>query len=174
MTEIIVALDIAAGAGVIAAGWFLVRARMRRSADSAAAEAEADRTRLLLTDAKLRAAEILADAQRKHESQREERLGSAEREALDVKNKAEREAEAIVRNAELKAGEVLAGVERERGRLERERQEVARELALVAVKRKKLAEFMLTALEEIERTSANGSANIRGLEELRDKLRSTE
>jgi hypothetical protein len=165
MTDIIVALDIAA---VIVVGLLLLRARMRRSAERAAAAAEADRTRLLLTDAKLRAAEILADAQR------EERLGSVEREVLQLKEKAEREAEAIVRNAELKADEVLSGVERERGRLERERQEVAREQALVAVKRKSLADFLLTALEEIERASANGSANIRGLEELRDQLRSTD
>jgi cell division septum initiation protein DivIVA len=172
MTQTIVALDIAAGVGVIVVGWLLVWTRRRRSAERAAAEA--NRTRLLLTDAKLRGAEILADAQRKRESLQEERLASAERAALEIKEKAEQEAAAIVKNAELKAGEVLTGVERERSRLERERQEVAREQALIAVKRKRLAEFLLTALEEVERASANGSANIRGLEELRDQLRSTD
>lgn len=171
-TQTIVALDIAAG--VLVVGLLLAWTRLRRSAESAAAAEEADRTRLLLTDAKLRGAEILAHAQRKRESLVEERLASAERAALEMKEKAEREAEAIVRNAELKAGEALTEVERERGRLEGAMQEVAREQALMAVKRKRLSEFLLTALEEIERASANGSANIRGLQELSDKLRSTD
>jgi vacuolar-type H+-ATPase subunit H len=138
-------------------------------AGGATGEAEA-----ILAKAKLKAAEILADAQRERERLLEECLASAEGAALEIRDKAEREAQAIVKNGELIAREALTGVERERGRLEQQMQEVAREQALMAVKQKRLSEFLLTVLEEIERASANGSANIAGLQELREKLRSTE
>jgi hypothetical protein len=129
---------------------------------------------VILRDAELKAAEILARAQRDRESLLEETRVSAERAVLEMKDRAEQEAAAIVKNAELKAGEALNGVERARGRLEQEMQEVAREQARMAAKHEKLSEFLLTALEEIERASANGSANVEGLEDLRDELRSTE
>jgi hypothetical protein len=108
------------------------------------------------------------------DAEHEERLAAAEREALEIRTKAEREAEAILKDAELKAGEALTGVERARGRLEEEIQEVAREQARMAAKQKRLSELLLKALEEIEGASANGSTNIGGLQELRDALRSTE
>lgn len=75
------------------------RSRPRRSGGSAAGDAEA-----ILTDAKLKAAEILADAERERERLLEERLASAERSALELRAEAEQEAEAIVKNGELKAG----------------------------------------------------------------------
>jgi F0F1-type ATP synthase membrane subunit b/b' len=127
----------------------------------------------ILRDAEVKAAEILARAERERESLLEERLASAERAALEMKDNAEREAEAIVKNAERKAGEALSGVELARSRLEQEKQEVGREQTVIAAKHKRLSQFLLTALEEIERASVNGSANIRGLQELRDKLRSS-
>jgi cell division septum initiation protein DivIVA len=108
------------------------------------------------------------------DAEHEERLAAAEREALEIRTRAEREAEAILKDAELKAGEALTGVERARGRLEEEIQEVAREQARMAAKQKRLSELLLKALEEIEGASANGSTSIGGLEELRDALRSTE
>lgn len=124
----------------------------------AASEAEA-----VLSDAKREAAEILAHA-------RSEGQGMQEKARLD--------AEAIVQAAELKAGEALVEVERARGRLEREVQRVAREQALMTAKHKKLSELMLTALDEIERASANGSASLHELgglqEELRETLRGSE
>jgi hypothetical protein len=129
---------------------------------------------VILRDAELKAAEILARAQRDRESLLEETRVSAERAVLEMKDRAEQEAAAIVKNAELKAGEALNGVERARGRLEQEMQEVAREQARMAAKHEKDSELLLTALEEIERRSANGTANVEGLEELRDELRSTE
>lgn len=178
-------VSFAVGAGVMIVGWLLVggsrllsrtrrhgspesRSRPRRSG-GAAGDAEA-----ILTGAKLKAAEILADAERERERLLEERLASAERSALELRAEAEQEAEAIVKNGELKAGAALSRVERERGRLEQQMQEVAREQALMAVKQKRLSEFLLTALEEIERASANGSTNIAELQVLRDELRSSE
>jgi hypothetical protein len=117
----------------------------------------------LLDDAKREAAEILAWARSEGEA---------------IQDSARGEAEAIVQAAELKAGEALVEVERARGRLEREVQRVAREQALMTAKHKKLSDLLLTALEEIERASANGSTNVRDLgglqEELRDTLRGTE
>ena len=56
----------------------------------------------------------------------------AERERRELLEKAWQEADAIVKEAELKAGEALIAVERARGRLEQELQEVAREKTLVA------------------------------------------
>ena len=136
---------------------------------SAKAKAEA-----ILRDAELKAAEILAATERDRESLLEQTRVAAELTVLEMKEKAEREAAAILRDAELKAGEALTGVERARARLEQEMQEVAHERARMAAKHEKLSEFLLTALEEIERASANGSANVEGLQELRDELRSTE
>jgi F0F1-type ATP synthase membrane subunit b/b' len=117
----------------------------------------------LSDDAKREAAEILARARSEGEA---------------IQDSARGKAEAIVQAAELKAGEALVEVERARGRLEREVQRVAREQALMTAKHKKLSDLLLTALEEIERASANGSTNVRDLgglqEELRDTLRGTE
>jgi cell division septum initiation protein DivIVA len=61
--------------------------------------------------------------------------------------------------------------------LEEAQQEVARERALVAAKHKKLSEFLLTVLEEVEQASANGPAvahDLAELEALRAALSSTE
>ena len=137
--------------------------------ESAKAEAEA-----ILRHAELQAAEILERAQSERESLLEERLVAAERAALEMNDKAEQEAAVIVKNAELKAGEVLIEVERARARLEQEMQELAREQARMAAKHERLSEFLLTALEEIERASPNVSAKIGGLQELRDELQSPE
>jgi hypothetical protein len=128
----------------------------------------------IVRDAELKAVEILARAQKDRESLLEQTRVSAERTVLKLKEKAEREAAAIVKNAEVKAGDALVGVERARARLEQEMQEVAREQARMAAKHEKLSEFLLTALEEIERASANGSANVDGLQELRDELQKTD
>ena len=128
----------------------------------------------ILRDAELRAAEMLERAQRERESLLEEKLVAAERAALEMNDRAEQEAAAIVKNAELKAGEVLIEVERARARLEQEMQELAREQARMAAKHERLSEFLLTALEEIERASPNGSAKIGGLQELRDELQRTD
>jgi vacuolar-type H+-ATPase subunit H len=143
--------------------------RVTESPSEATHEAET-----VLRDARLEAAEILAQAEKERESLVEEKLAAAERAAREIRYRAEREAEGIVKNAELKAGEALVGVERARGRLEQELQELARDQARMAEKHRRLSEFLIAALEEIERASANGSANIGGLQELRDKLRSIE
>jgi chromosome segregation ATPase len=61
--------------------------------------------------------------------------------------------------------------------LEQAQQEVAHERALMAMKHKKLSEFLLAALKDVEQTSTNGSANVHDLgelEALRDELSSTE
>ncbi len=141
----------------------------------ASAEGEAE---AIVRNAELKATEILARAHSERESLLEEELALAERAALETKEKVQREAEAIVREAERKAGETLAGLERASRRLEQEMQEVARRKTLMAMKHKKLSEFLLAALEEIEHASANGSASVRDLgglqEELRDTLRGTE
>jgi hypothetical protein len=92
----------------------------------------------------------------------------AERERRELLDKAWQEADSIVKEAELKAGEALIAVERARGRLEQELQEVAREKTLVAERQQKLSEFLLKALEEVERASADGSASIHDLAELRE------
>jgi cell division septum initiation protein DivIVA len=60
---------------------------------------------------------------------------------------------------------------------EQAQQEVAHERALMAMKHKKLSEFLLAALKDVEQTSTNGSANVHDLAELealRDELSSTE
>jgi hypothetical protein len=101
----------------------------------------------------------------------------AERERRELLDKAWQEADSIVKEAELKAGEALVAVERARGRLEQELQEVAREKTLVAERQQKLSEFLLKALEEVERASADGSASIHDLaelRELRERLHSSE
>ncbi len=77
-------------------------------------------------------------------------------------------------DAELKAGKALDRVALAGGRLEQEKQDVRREQDRMAAKQRMLSEFVLTALEEIERASANGSANTAVLKELRDKLKSTD
>jgi regulator of replication initiation timing len=56
-------------------------------------------------------------------------------------------------------------------------QQVAREKALMATKHKKLSEFLLAALEEVEQAATNGSADARDLAELealRNALTGTE
>jgi cell division septum initiation protein DivIVA len=61
--------------------------------------------------------------------------------------------------------------------LKEAQQEVAREKTLMAMKHKKLSEFLLAALKEVEQASTNGSANAHDLvelEALHDALSSTE
>lgn len=136
------------------------RASPERHAGRTTAESESE---AILRNARREAVEILMRARKKSQ---------------ELQEKASREAEAIIQAAEAKAGEALVEVERARGRLEREVQRVAREQALMTAKHRKLSDLLLTALEEIERASANGSAtphDLGGLqEELRDTLRSTE
>jgi cell division septum initiation protein DivIVA len=50
--------------------------------------------------------------------------------------------------------------------LEEAQQQVAREKALMATKHKKLSEFLLAALEEVERAATNGSTDARDVAEL--------
>ena len=172
MTPIVLAL-LTAGS-VLVVGWLLVSGTrvvsqtLRRSAEirghkPSQIERVKDQAEAILSDAELRATEILERARSERESLLEERLEAAEQEAA-----------AIVKDAELKAGEVLVEVERARARLEQDMQELAREQARMAAKHERLSEFLLSALEEIERASPNGSTSIGGLQELRDELRSTE
>jgi len=61
--------------------------------------------------------------------------------------------------------------------VEQAQQEVAHERALMEMKHKKLSEFLLAALKDVEQTSTNGSASahdLAELEALRDELSSTE
>jgi cell division septum initiation protein DivIVA len=61
--------------------------------------------------------------------------------------------------------------------LEQAQQEVAHEKELMAMKHRKLSEFLLATLKDVEQASTNGSANIHDLAELealRDELSSTE
>jgi hypothetical protein len=191
-----IAVALAVAAGIMVVGWLIVvsgrqvlsRTGRRRTdaerptvleangtgedwiyGDRASPERHSGRTRAeseseaILSDARREGVEILVRARKKSQ---------------ELQEKASREAEAIIQAAETKAGEALVEVERARGRLEREVQRVAREQALMTAKHKKLSNLLLTALEEIERASANGSAtphDLGGLqEELRDTLRSTE
>ena len=87
---------------------------------------------------------------------------------------AETEAAAILSEAERRAAEILVRAERERKSLIERKMELARDQALIAEQQKRLSELLDTALEEIERASANGSPNVGGLHELRDKLRTAE
>lgn len=89
---------------------------------------------------------------------------------------ARREAEAIVIDAERRAREILAEAERVRSRVEAD---LARERADLAEKSKKLSDFLAETIEEVERTSANGSGttsthDLEELESLHDELRGTE
>jgi cell division septum initiation protein DivIVA len=61
--------------------------------------------------------------------------------------------------------------------VEQAQQEVAHERALMDMKHKKLSEFLLAALKDVEQASTNGSANVHDLAEweaLRDELSSTD
>jgi hypothetical protein len=150
--------------------------RARRSAKIRRSQSQRvrDQAEAILRDAELQAVELLERARNERESLAEERLEAAERAALEIRERAEQEAAALVKDAELRAGEVLVEVERARARLEQDMQELAREQARMAAKHERLSEFLLTALEEIERASPNGSTSIGGLQELREELRSTE
>jgi hypothetical protein len=90
----------------------------------------------------------------------------AQRRDTEPVEQARREAEAIVRGAKLKAQAILAGAERARDHVEAE---LAREQAAVAEKSERLSEFLANALEEVERASANGSANAHDLGELEER-----
>jgi cell division septum initiation protein DivIVA len=64
-----------------------------------------------------------------------------------------------------------------RSLVEQAQQEVAHEKALMDMKHKKLSEFLLAALKDVEQASTNGSANVHDLAELealRDELSSTD
>lgn len=89
---------------------------------------------------------------------------------------AQRQAEAIVRDAEIKARHIVAEAKRARRQVEAE---LAREQANLAEKSKRLAEFLASTLEEVERASANGSGTVSArdleqLEALQDELRGHE
>jgi len=91
----------------------------------------------------------------------------------ELEDRARKEAEAIVEEAELKAREIIAAAEAARSQIE---SELAREQADLAEKSRRIAEFLASTLEEVERTSANGSATARSheleqLEALQDELR---
>jgi hypothetical protein len=192
MTEVIMALTVAAG--VLVVGWFLVAGRQVlsqsrvRGPEESPVRVDADdsewlygdraasdrRTRRASRASSERSREVPPGRVTERESLLEERLASAELEALEIRKQAEREAESIVKDAELEASKAIDRVERSRDRLEQEKRNVKREQDRVAAKQKMLSEFVLTALEEIERASANGSAETAALKELRDKLRSTE
>jgi vacuolar-type H+-ATPase subunit H len=88
--------------------------------------------------------------------------------------KAKHKAATILEDAEAKAREILAEAERTRREVEAE---LARERAEMAEKSKKLSEFLVNTLDEVERVYENGSGNAHDLgelESLRDELRSTE
>jgi hypothetical protein len=91
-------------------------------------------------------------------------------------DQARREARAIVRDAELRARDIVASAEQARSQVEAQ---LARERADLSEKRKRLADFLADTLEEVERSSANGSGTLsaRDLEELealQDELRGIE
>jgi hypothetical protein len=213
VTPIIATLSAAAGVMVI--GWFLVsgrrllsRRRLRRGEivldrgdvrdDSIYGDRVASdrQTRRVAAESPQMNEQI---SSRSHESdhsetvdvtvpeEADELVARAEPERRELLEKARQEAETIVKEAELKAGEALIAVERARGRLEQELQEVQREeqelqevqreKTLVAERQQKLSEFLLKALEEVERASADGSASIHDLaelRELRERLQSSE
>jgi hypothetical protein len=84
------------------------------------------------------------------------------------------QAAAIVKAAEREAHEILASAERARSRVEAE---LAQEQARMAERSKRLSDFLMSALEEVERTSANGSPSAQDLAELellREELQSGE
>jgi F0F1-type ATP synthase membrane subunit b/b' len=87
---------------------------------------------------------------------------------------AETQADAIVRDAEREAAEIIAGAETERESLREQKLELERERGLIEEKQHRLSDLLDTAIEELERVSANGSPNVGGLQALRDKLRATE
>jgi vacuolar-type H+-ATPase subunit H len=93
----------------------------------------------------------------------------------EPEDEARREADAIVKDAELKALEILTSAEQARSHVEAE---LAREQARLAEKSKRLSRFLVDALEEVERASANGTTasmpDLRELRALRDELRGTE
>jgi cell division septum initiation protein DivIVA len=194
VTPIIATLSAAAGVMVI--GWFLVSgrrllSRRRRRLDETVLDRGDVRDDWIYGDRVVsdrQARRVAAESpqmneqisSRNHESdhsetadvtvpeEADELVARAERERRELLEKAWQEADAIVKEAELKAGEALIAVERARGRLEQELQEVAREKTLVAERQQKLSEFLLKALEEVERASADGSASIHDLAELRE------
>jgi hypothetical protein len=88
--------------------------------------------------------------------------------------KAKNKAATIVEDAEARAREILAEAERTRSQVEAE---LARERAEMAEKSKKLSDFLVNTLDEVERVYPNGSGTARDLgelESLRDELRSAE
>jgi hypothetical protein len=204
VTPIIATLSAAAGVMVI--GWFLVSgrrllSRRRRRLDETVLDRGDVRDDWIYGDrvsSDRQARRVAAKSpqtneqisSRSHESDHSETVDvtvreleagelveRAERERRELLDKAWQEADSIVKEAELKAGEALVAVERARGRLEQELQEVAREKTLVAERQQKLSEFLLKALEEVERASADGSASIHDLaelRELRERLQSSE
>jgi hypothetical protein len=94
----------------------------------------------------------------------------------ETEERARREAEAIVRDAELKARSIVSAAEGARREVVAE---LAREQADLAEKTSRLAEFLASTLEEVERASANGSGTVSAhdleqLEALQDELRGGE
>jgi vacuolar-type H+-ATPase subunit H len=94
----------------------------------------------------------------------------------ESEEQARREAEAIVADAERRAREIVAEAERVRSQVEAD---LARERADLAEKSKKLSDLLAETIEEVERTSANGSGttsthDLEELEALHDELRGNE
>jgi hypothetical protein len=103
----------------------------------------------------------------------EQKAGARPREREE---KATREGEGIIADAERRAQGILAEADRVRREVEAE---LAAERVQLAMKSKRLSEFLANTLEEVQRTSANGSAttsdhNLEELEAMRDELRDSE
>jgi cell division septum initiation protein DivIVA len=128
-------------------------------------------------EAKLQDADRLERLQKEEITNLQERLKSQGATIATLREEAERmetDREALLAERERARAEQdeLRG-----GLLEEAQQEVAREKALMAMKHKKLSEFLLAALEDVEQASTNGTANVHDLAELealRDELSSTE
>ena len=120
------------------------------------------------------------------------RLGQLHKEEIENLQQRMKDGEATIANLREEAARMNADreallAERQRAKVEQDelrsslldeaQQQVAREKALMATKHKKLSEFLLAALEEVEQAATNGSADTRDLAELevlRNALTGTE
>lgn len=161
MTQILVAL--AAAFGVLAVGLFLLTGRQVLARTRSGGHVES-RSSIDSRDGDW----IYGD---RAVSARPARRRSSQSEA--VSSPAGNEAEAIVRDAEREAAEIMARAHAERERLRDQKLQLERERALIDEKEQRLSDLLDRAIEELERVSANGSPNVGGLQELRDKLRVT-
>jgi hypothetical protein len=102
--------------------------------------------------------------------------GKPRRSPQETDEQAKGAAGGTVREAELRARDIAVAAERARSEVEAE---LARERADLAEKSRRLAEFLASTLEEVERASANGSGpvsaeDVEKLEALQDELRGGE